>query len=304
MRRAYLNVTGTINDFIAFRITPDVASRQATAASGLPAGGKVSSNLDGSLTIRLKYAYGQFNLDKVVSHGSWIRIGQQQTPYIDYLESLYRYRFQGTIFVDREGYLSSSDVGLSARLAFPNDYGDVHLGFYNGDTYSKAEANDQKAFQIRATLRPAPKQVTLKGLRVAAFYDRDAPVKGGSRDRFVVAPTFEHKYLNLGFEYLDAKDRASGLAGTGEVKSNGWSLWATPRSKVGLEGLLRYDSLKPNKSLDAKKTRTLIGAAYWFKVQKAPLAAAVLADYEQVKYDALLAKPEEKRLELKLLLNF
>ena len=40
MRRAYLNVTGTLNDFIAFRITPDIASRQATSVSGLPAGGK------------------------------------------------------------------------------------------------------------------------------------------------------------------------------------------------------------------------------------------------------------------------
>jgi hypothetical protein len=302
VRRAYINITGTISDLIAFRITPDVASRQATSASGLPAGATVSSNFDGSLTIRLKYAYGQVNFDRFLTKGSWARIGQQQTPFVDFMEGVYRYRFQGSIFVDREGYLSSSDVGLSARVALPNDYGDVHLGYYNGDTYTKAETNDQKAFQIRATLRPLPKEDALKGLRLTVFYDNDAPIKLGSRDRLVAAATFEHKYANAGFEYLDAKDRSS--INKAEVKSNGWTVWATPRSQTGLEGLIRYDSLKPNKDVDAKKTRLILGVAYWFKVQKAPFAAAVLGDFEQVKYDTLLGKPTEKRYELKTLFNF
>jgi hypothetical protein len=308
VRRAYINVTGTINDFISFRITPDVAARQTTTVTVTPPAGTptppvptvgVAGSLDGSLVIRLKYAFGQFNLDKVnLPHGSWIRIGQQQTPYVDYLEGIYRYRFQGTIFPEREGFLSSSDVGISGRYAFPNDYGDIHLGYYNGDTYSKAEANDQKAFQIRGTLRPLPKNDSLKGLRVAVFYDNDSPVQNGSRDRFIVAPTFEHKYVVAGFEYLDAKDRSSGLAGKPEVKADGWSLWIEPRTTSGLEGLFRYDDFKPNKSVSAKKTRTLVGVSYWFKL-KAGLSTALLGDYEEVKYDAALAKPTEKRFELK-----
>ncbi len=302
-RRAYINVTGNISDIVAFRITPDVAARVATTSSGLPAGAKVSTNLDGSAAIRLKYAYGQFNLDKVLSKGSWVRFGQQQTPYVDFVEGVYRYRFQGAVFVDREGFLSSSDVGLSARLALPDDYGDIHVGYYNGDTYSKAEANDQKAFQIRASLRPLPKEKALKGLRLTAFYDHDSPVKNGARDRFVGALTYEYAYLNLGFEYLSAKDNPSGVKPV-EVKANGWSLWATPRTKIGLEGLLRFDSLKPNKNVDAKKNRTLVGVAYWFPVPKSGLATALMADYEQVSYDAALNKPKEKRYELKALFNF
>jgi len=35
-----------------------------------------------------------------------------------------------------------------------------------------------------------------------------------------------------------------------------------------------------------------------------PLAAAILADFEQVRYDAALARPDEKRYELKTLFNF
>jgi hypothetical protein len=302
VRRAYVNVTGNISDVIAFRITPDVAARQTTTGAGLPAGATVSGNLDGSLVIRLKYGFGQINLDKVTTHGSWIRIGQQQTPYVDWMEGVYRYRFQGTIFVEREGFLSSSDVGLSGRWVVPNDYGEIHAGYYNGDTYSKAEANDQKAFQIRGTLRPFPKLTNLKGLRLTAFYDDDHPVKNADRRRFVGAITFEHKYVNAAFEYLDAKDNSS--ASKPLVKSEGWSLWATPKTRIGIEGLFRHDDFKPNKSVDAKKSRTLIGVSYWFKTTRAGLAAAILADYEEVKYDAPLNKPTEKRYELKTLFNF
>jgi hypothetical protein len=306
VRRAYINVTGQLNHLIAFRITPDVASRFATSTSvSLPPGSSASASTtyDGSLVFRLKYAFGQLNLDGPLnSHGSWIRIGAQQTPYVDFMEGIYRYRFQGTIFEEREGYLSSSDLGLSGHYNLPNNYGDVHLGYYNGDTYSKAEPNDQKAFQIRGTLRPLPKAKVLKGWRLTAFYDHDSPVKDGSRERFIANTTFEHQYLNLGFDYLDAKDRTS--ATKPEVESNGWSVWVEPRTRSGLEGLFRYDDLKPNESVDARKKRTLVGVSYWFKFSKAGLAAAILGDYEQVKYDSALAKPTEKRYELKTLFNY
>jgi hypothetical protein len=302
VRRAYINVTGNVSDVVAFRVTPDVAARQTTTVAGLPAGGAVSGSLDGSLVVRLKYAFAQFNLDKVMTHGSWIRFGQQQTPYVDFMEGIYRYRFQGTIFVEREGFLSSSDEGLSGHWALPQDYGDIHVGYYNGDTYSKAEANDQKAFQIRGTLRPFPKMADLKGLRLSAFYDDDHPVKDADRKRFIGAVTFEHKYVNAGFEYLDGKDNSSATKPV--VKANGWTVWATPKTTIGLEGLFRYDDFKPNKDVDAKKSRTLVGASYWFKTTRAGLAAAIMADYEQVKYDTPLNKPTEKRFEIKTLFNY
>src|SRR5436189_239754 len=83
-RRAYINVTGNTSDWVSYRVTPDVAARFATttAATGLPAGASVTTttNFDGSAVIRLKYAFGQVNFDKVTTHGTWVRIGQQQTP--------------------------------------------------------------------------------------------------------------------------------------------------------------------------------------------------------------------------------
>src|SRR5512146_1157192 len=99
----------------------------------------------------------------------------------------------------------------------------------------------------------------LKGLRLTAFYDDDHPVKSADRKRFIGAVTYEHTYLIAGFEYIDAKDGASATKPV--VSSDGWTIWAEPRTKFGLEGILRYDQLKPNKSIDAQKTRTLAGVS-------------------------------------------
>ncbi len=289
--RMYINVTGNASHNVSFRITPDI-KLDSTAGD----------TLNGSLVYRLKYGYGQFNLDEKWSKGSWVRIGLNQTPYIDWLEGIYRYRFQGTMLVDREGFMSPSDYGLSTHYNLPGNFGDVHAGYYNGETYTKQEANDQKAIQIRATLRPVPNVAVWKGLRLTAFYDGDHYIRNDDRTRFVYAATFEHKYITGGYEHLDATDQSTGLSA--RVKATGYSVWAIPRSTKGWEGLLRYDSLKPNKTNSDTKTRKIAGVAYWFKTQQAPVSAAVLADYEEVKYDVGLGKPDEKRYAIHTLFNF
>jgi hypothetical protein len=310
--RAYINVTGSLHHLVSFRVTPDIAGRFGTSVSstltgGLP-GEKItttgSTTYDGNLVFRLKYAFGQFNLDDWLPRGSWIRLGQQQTPYLDFMEGIYRYRFQGTTYVERQGYITSSDPGLSAHVNLPNNYGDAHFGFYNGDGYSKAEANDQKAFQIRGTLRPLAPVPIWKGLRLTAFYDADHFIKNGPRDRFVGSATFEHKYVNLGFDYLKTTDRTSGLATGKDVKGEGWSVWVTPRTTVGLEALFRYDDTKPNTSISARQKRTIFGVAYWFIKSEKKDSACILADMEKVDYDTALAKPNEKRFILNALFAY
>ncbi|HXM76455.1 MAG TPA: hypothetical protein VN971_06760, partial [Thermoanaerobaculia bacterium] len=77
LSRAYINVTGQISHWVSFRITPDI-TRQTVSGSG------VTLNTNNSLVFRLKYAYGQINFDDFTTHGSWLRIGTQQTPYVDF----------------------------------------------------------------------------------------------------------------------------------------------------------------------------------------------------------------------------
>ena len=289
--RAYINVTGTITHLFSFRVTPDI-TRETGAGS----------SLSGSLDYRLKYAYGQFNADQWLGKGTWLRLGDQPTPYIDFIDGVYRYRFQGPTITDREGFLVSADFGLAGHYNFPKNFGDVMVGVYNGEGYQRAEANNQQAIQVRGTLRPVPLGGIFSGLRVTAFYDDDAPVDGGKRNRFVGALTFEHKYANAGLEWLDNEDQP--LPTSPNVKSDGYSVWVAPRTTFGLEGLLRYDSFTPDKSADAKKDRTIAGVSWWWLGQTTPIQAALMLDYEKVGYDEALAKPDEKRYALHALFQY
>jgi len=268
--RAYINVTGNISHIVAFRITPDV-SRETNPAS----------SLSGSLTFRIKYAYLQTNFDDWMTKGSFARFGIQQTPYLDYTEGIYRYRFQGTTFVERTNYFASADAGVSFRWSLPSDFGDIHVGVFNGENYNKAEVNDQKAFSIRATVRPFASMAPIaRGLRTTFFYDGDNYLKNAERMRAIGQLTFEHQYAVVGFEYLSAKDRKT--ASSAVVESDGYSVWLTPRSTIGWEGLLRYDHLTPNRSLaleSHKQNRTIVGVAYWFPHQS-NVSAAVMLDYD------------------------
>jgi hypothetical protein len=292
--RAYINVTGNISHLIAFRITPDIVRETGTGSS-----------LNGSLSYRLKYAYAQFNLGDWMTAGSWARFGMQQTPWVDFEETVYRYRFQGTIFADRESFLSSSDVGASFRYALKNNYGDVHAGFYNGENYNRAEVNDQKAFMIRGTVRPLPMGApVMRGLRLTGFYDADHVVKNADRTRALGAVTYEHQYVNANFSYLKATDQSRVI--NPELDSEGYSVWFTPKTTKGWEGLLRFDHLDRETSATVKGTtdRTIAGIAYWFPRQ-GNVSTVLLLDYENVNNkDYNPVRADERRWAVHMLVNF
>ena len=290
--RSYINVTGNISHSIAFRITPDVTREVA-----------VGSSVNGSYVFRLKYAYLQWNFDDFMTHGSWARFGQQQTPYVDFMEGIYRYRFQGTIFEEREGFLSSSDVGASFHYNFANNYGDLHAGVYNGETYTAPEVNDQKGWMVRGTVRPLPMSATLRGLRVTGFFDHDMFAKNDERRRGIVSVSFEHQYVNAAFDYMSTKNQPNAASSTAD--GHGWTAWVTPKTKIGWEGLLRFDRFDPSKAAPAQERQRAIGGiAYWFPHQ-GNVSAALLLDVDNAKFDGFTpAQPTQRRIAVHALLNF
>ena len=310
--RAYLNVTGNISHIVAYRITPDISRETNTASS-----------LAGSLEFRIKYAYLQTNFDDWMPKGSYARFGIQQTPYLDYTEGIYRYRFQGTMFVERTGYFASADAGASFHINFPKDYGDVHVGVFNGENFNKAEVNDQKAIMVRATVRPfAEMGPMLRGLRGTIFYDGDNYIKNAERTRTIGQLTYEHPHVVAGVEYLHAKDQPSASLGTVDKGGNGYSIWLTPRLPMAngssWEGLLRYDHQTPDDRpvfapvasapntttafIAQKQNRLIAGVAYWFPHQGG-VTSALLLDYDGQRFDNVTAAPV-KSIAVHALINF
>ena len=62
----------------------------------------------------------------------------------------------------------------------------MHGGVYNGETYAKAEVNNWKAFQARASVRPfASRAPVLRGSRGHVSYDVDSHITHDGRNRFI-----------------------------------------------------------------------------------------------------------------------
>ena len=318
--RAYINLTGNVSHIVAFRLTPDITRESGLLSLG--AGNGVSSD---SLVFRIKYAYAQFNLDDWMTKGSWARVGIQQTPWVDFEEGIYRYRFQGTVFAERiplPTTMTSSDAGASFHYNLPSNYGDFHFGVYNGENYQKVEVNDQKALEFRGTLRPfATAAPILRGLRAHFVYYDDHYAGSDERMRLMGNVTFEHQYVNAGFDYLSAKDQT--LATATSAASNGYSVWATPRlpkaDGSSWEALLRYDHWIPNTATtlaptstspfpgvtalnDQRQNRTIAGVAYWFPHQ-GNVSTAILFDYDAQSFDNITTAPVHA-LTLHGLINF
>jgi hypothetical protein len=184
----------------------------------------------------------------------------------------------------------------------------VHAGIYNGDGYTKPEQNDQHAFDIRGTLRPfAQSGPLLRGLRVTGFYVADDYVKGAERSRAVGQVTYEHKYLNAGFDGIDAHDQTS--ITKADVEAKGWSFWATPRAPMengsSVELLLRYDHMIPDeRSVDQTRQRTIAGVAYWFRTAGS-IQSALLLDYDGQTFSNFVpSQPAQKKIAVHALVNF
>ena len=290
--RSYINVTGNVSHIIAFRITPDITRETGPGSS-----------LNGSYVFRIKYAFAQFNLDDWMTKGSWVRLGIQQTPYVDFMEGIYRYRFQGTVFSEREGFLSSSDAGASLHYALPGNYGDIHGGVYNGENYNKAEVNNQKGWMFRGTVRPLPLSPVLRGFRVTGFIDKDAYLKNADRTRALVAASFEHPHVNAAFEYLATRDQTS--ATKTALDGRGWSVFVTPRTARGWEGLVRFDHMVPDADTKSQvRERAIGGIAYWFPHQ-GNVSTAVMFDIDNATFDGFSpAQPAQRRFAVHALVNF
>jgi hypothetical protein len=304
--RAYINLTGNISHLIAYRITPDI-TRQSSLLS-LGPGNSVSND---SLVFRIKYAYAQFNLDEWTTRGTWTRIGIQDTPWVAFEESIYRYRFQGTVFAERiplPTAMTSADAGVSFHYNLPKNYGDFHVGVYNGENYQRVEVNNKKGLEFRGTIRPfATNLPVLRGIRGHFVYYDDHYAGGDERKRVMGSVTYEHDYLNTGFDYLSAKDQT--LATAANVESNGYSIWATPRlpgpNGSSWEALLRYDHWTPNMATtfaplstslpgtrltDQHQNRLIVGGAYWFPHQ-GNVSTAILLDYDGQHLDNITTAP-------------
>ena len=286
--RAYLNINARLTPRVRFRFTPDI--RRVT-----------DSSLAGSLVLRVKYAFGQ--LDNPTTERSWIRFGLHQTPWLDFEESINRYRVQGTMFSEREGLIpGSADFGVSSFMPFGGGLGEVQGGVFNGEGFTQAEPNKYKSAQGRLTIRPFFNGGILRGLRGSVFYNAGWYAADRPRRLGIVMGSFEHPHVVATAQYLKAKENPLPTL-PADIDRNGWSVFFEPRQgPAGWAGILRYDSLDPDEAITVNnQNRLILGTAYW--IVRGRVRIGLVATDEQVDYQAP-ARPDENRLLLQTHFEF
>ncbi len=278
--RAYININADLTPTVKFRLTPDLRRIN-------------DSSLGGSLVFRLKYGFVEFDN---LTPRSWLRLGLHQTPWLDFEESINRYRVQGQMFSEREGVIpSSGDFGAGYLTRFPNDWGELNMGVYNGEGASKGETDKYKSLQGRLTVRPFPKAALAKGFRISGFYNLGWYAKGQPRRNGIVMGSYEHPRLVATLQWLAATERPL-AADPRDFDRRGYSGFVEVRQGLeGWAGLLRVDHYDPDTAVGDNVTRRVIaGAAYWLRWSRVRIG--LLVDDEDVRYGAAQRRPDENRL--------
>jgi hypothetical protein len=274
--RAYINVTGSLGGGFATRVTGDIYRVD-----------------DGSLAYRLKYAYGAYTPD-----GSPVtfKLGQMQTPWIEFEETLWDYRMQGTIAVDRNRYLSSSDFGAGVDGSWGSNRVTAQAGIYNGEGYNRNPGDRGKDLMGRVSVRllTTDDPGRTGGLRLSGYGQTGSPTGGGIRQRALGMISFQSKLVTLAGEYAVTRDRrddppAPALPDPATVSGRvitAFGVLRVPRSPVSVIG--RVDVVDPDTDgAGDRQTRYIGGVAY----QVTP-NLRLLADIDQLSHEGGAPSPE------------
>ena len=132
MTRAYVNVLGRFSNGITTRVTTDIIPSAA-------APGQV---------IRLKYAFAAWT---PTGSSLTYKLGMIHTPWVDFEETLWDYRMQGTIAVDRNpiggpSTMTASDIGVGVDGHWNGERINGQFVIVNGEGYSGGTGADRNRY--------------------------------------------------------------------------------------------------------------------------------------------------------------
>ncbi len=179
--RTYLNVRKYFEEGHEFRLTLDqmvnhVGGGDCTGNTNA-AGGKCTEAAPfglsgfggtGRNSTFVKYAYYDHNFSPALH----LRVGMHQTPWIEYEEHRWTYRYLFPTMVDQQGFQTSSDLGVSLLGKALNNMVDYHISFQEGEGYQNTADGRGYAGLGRISVEP------IKGAIISAFYHNERERNG------------------------------------------------------------------------------------------------------------------------------
>jgi len=255
MSRAYVNVLGRFANGITTRVTTDI----------LP-------NAAGNQTIRLKYAFAAWT---PTGSSLTYKLGMIHTPFVDYEKTLWDYRMQGSIAVDRNGVMTSSDVGFGVDGHWNGEQVNAQFALVNGEGYSGGTGDFRKDVEARVSVRlqPTNDNSRVGGFRATGYVGIGKFDGGADRNRFLGQLSYRTTQYTIAGDYVSVKNGAV----TGSIISAFGVYHLSPPSKIAV--VARVDIADPdNNTANDGNTRIIGGVSY----QLSP-NVRMLADLDRVK---------------------
>ena len=143
LERAYLNFRLPVGDRTSIRITTDVYQQQNAPDDAYYRG----------WAVRAKYAYIQHEFYNAGDATAYARLGMLNTVVIEHIEG-YWPRWMSQSAVERAGYFSSADMGISGTFTMPRKLGEVVGVITNGPGYTSRERDRFKDYAARLSVSP------------------------------------------------------------------------------------------------------------------------------------------------------
>ncbi len=175
--RSYINFFYSPNDKYTMRFTPNIFRFVGNVPNQkIGATGAAGATPNGSLTVRIKYAYIDFNklfANSKAFGSDKLTIGQQTNPLIDWEEALYGYRFTSLV---PWNYLSLSSTHAGVKLHGPikvngKQYLDYEVGAFDSGSFHNYELASEKQVMARLSYYPMSFTGRFNGLGITGFAD-------------------------------------------------------------------------------------------------------------------------------------
>ncbi|HEV7702919.1 MAG TPA: hypothetical protein VGO46_01455 [Gemmatimonadaceae bacterium] len=289
--RAYLTFKGGLGDRVSYRVTTDIKQGAGTDSYK-------------GWFVRLKYAYLQYDYLKANADGAsaFARLGVLHTVVVDHEENFWP-RFMAQTALEKNGFFSSADLGISTGITLPNKLGEIYADVVNGTGYDNPENNKYKDFQARVTITPLMTSTSiLKTLTISPWFSyggnasvflnspTDAITDRLDKNRYGIFVGNKDRRLTFAGEYAERKDGADNnttdvtldqiVTTTGQLYDAFVIVrpleFSQPNIKQSFGVIARYDHWKPNKDVDGY-VQFLVGGVFWEPTRKVTLAL----DYQE-----------------------
>lgn len=299
LRRGYLGLRARLTSWLGARVTYDISQIDDVGRAGAAPveddeATVESSDLEGSMAARIKYAYIDLGIPRLSMR---LRFGVIHTPYIDWVEHIEGARFLRKVMIEQATHYPSADFGIAA-VGHVTDYLSYHVGIYNGEGYHGLESSSFKDIIARLSLRPAPGRRGLSGLQLTGYVQVE--VIGGDEEdgethrRYGGALTYRlaREITSADCTHAEGDILAAwfqffvGQEGTTDALDNsfGFSLGTRIELPHRMFMILRLDRFDENLDAEDDSTWTVLGA-YGVRIYDGVVAA--------LNYQGILSETED-----------